>query len=105
MGSRGPHTPRPGQLMLSNAAIYESPVDSSPPTAVRPDQIVAAWQQLRDRQNEDDRHQDLEDLRQIMRRALQTRNDVELIDVLQVSRVEMPEGAYYRRFLVVWLKG
>ncbi|TCD62464.1 hypothetical protein EIP91_006834 [Steccherinum ochraceum] len=43
-------------------------------------------------QNERDTQYDVADLRQLMRRALSTSNDVDMIRVLQVSRDEMPEA-------------
>ncbi|CAL1697553.1 unnamed protein product [Somion occarium] len=47
---------------------------------------------LRTLQNERDTLRDAADLRQLMRGALQTNNDVEMIKVLQVGRDEMPEA-------------
>ncbi|KAL4243264.1 Serine/threonine-protein kinase [Abortiporus biennis] len=43
-------------------------------------------------QNQEDFARDTADLRQLMRNALQTNNDMEMIKVLQVGRDEMPEA-------------
>jgi abelson tyrosine-protein kinase 1 len=62
------------------------------PTMLKPDQVVNLLQLLCDRQNEEDHYHDMADLRRLMRTALQTRNDAEMIEVLQVGRHEMPEA-------------
>ena len=61
-------------------------------TSLNPDEVAVLLQTCRERQNEQDSAHDMEDLRQVMRAALQAGSDVEMIDVLQVSRHEMPEA-------------
>ncbi|EPQ50917.1 hypothetical protein GLOTRDRAFT_66644 [Gloeophyllum trabeum ATCC 11539] len=55
-------------------------------------QIKEALRKLRERQNEFDRIRDLDDLRALMRTALETKSDMEMCQVLQVARDEMPEA-------------
>lgn len=83
--------------MLSDSEIRALPKlddssEPSSPTQLKQEQVVGLLQLFRDRQNEEDHFHDLADLRQLMRTALQTRNDAEMIDVLQVGRNEMPEA-------------
>ena len=66
--------------------------DKHPITSLNPDEVAALLQTCRERQNEQDMAHDTEDLRQVMRSALQAGSDAEIIDVLQVSRHEMPEA-------------
>ena len=61
-------------------------------TSLNPDEVAALLQTCRQRQNEQDSAHDTEDLRQVMQTALQSGGDAEMIDVLQVSRHEMPEA-------------
>ena len=61
-------------------------------TSLNPDEVAALLQTCRERQNEQDLVHDMEDLRQVMRTALQAGSDAEMIGVLQVSRHEMPEA-------------
>lgn len=61
-------------------------------TSLNHDEVATLLQACRERQNEQDSTHDSEDLRQVMQAALQTGNDAEIIDVLQVSRHEMPEA-------------
>ena len=61
-------------------------------TSLNPDEVATLLQTCRERQNEQDLAHDMEDLRQVMRAALQTGSDAEMIGVLQVSRHEMPEA-------------
>ena len=78
--------------------ILSSP--SSTPTAIDvdilakrdPSHIRAVLRQLHVRQNEIDQVQDIVDLRSLMRMALQANSDVEMMEVLQVGRDEMPEA-------------
>ena len=60
--------------------------------SLNPDEVSILLQTWRERQNEQDLAHDMEDLRQVMRAALQTGSDAEMIGVLQVSRHEMPEA-------------
>ena len=78
--------------------VFSSP--SSPSAAVDvdvlaekdPSHIRAVLRQLHVRQNEIDRVQDIVDLRSIIRMALQANSDMEMMEVLQVGRDEMPEA-------------
>ena len=55
-------------------------------------QIIPALTSLHSLQNSSDREMDTADLRQLMRAALQTTSDVEMLEVLQVGRQEMPDA-------------
>ena len=55
-------------------------------------QIRAILRDIHQQQNERDLTHDIADLRQLMRTALQTNSDAEMIEVLQVGRDEMPEA-------------
>ena len=68
----------------SQHTIVPPPPD---PSDIR-DQLLALAKQ----QNEDDHARDLIDLRALMREAIATANDAEMITVLQVKREEMPEA-------------
>ena len=57
-----------------------------------PDEVRSRLTALRVRENERDAGLDMADLRRLMRTALQTSNDVEMIEVLQVGRDEMPDA-------------
>ena len=61
-------------------------------TSLNPDEVATLLQTCKERQNEQDSAHDMEDLRQVMRAALQTGNDADMVNVLQVSRHEMPEA-------------
>jgi len=61
-------------------------------TSLNPDEVSALLKSCRERQNEQDFAHDSADLRQVMQSALQSGGDAELIDILQVSRHEMPEA-------------
>ncbi|KAI8992697.1 hypothetical protein BD414DRAFT_481927 [Trametes punicea] len=71
---------------------------TEPTTALEPieptdrDHVLATLQALTARQNEHDMAHDAADLRQLMRAAIQTNSDVEMIRILQVGRDEMPEA-------------
>ena len=55
-------------------------------------QIIPALTSLHSLQNISDMEMDTADLRQLMRTALQTTSDVEMLEVLQVGRQEMPDA-------------
>ena len=57
-----------------------------------PSQILHELNSLHSIQNSLDTAMDTADLRQIMRAALQTTNDAEMLEVLEVSRQEMPDA-------------
>ena len=55
-------------------------------------QIIPALASLHSLQNLSDREMDAADLRQLMRAALQTTSDAEMMEVLQVGHHEMPDA-------------
>jgi hypothetical protein len=55
-------------------------------------QIIPALTSLHSLRNLSDREMDAADLRQLMRAALQTTNDAEILEVLQVGHQEMPDA-------------
>ena len=55
-------------------------------------QIIPALTSLHTLQNLSDREMDTADLRQLMRAALQTTSDVEMLEVLQIGHQEMPDA-------------
>ena len=57
-----------------------------------PSQILPELNSLHSIQNSLDTAMDTADLRQIMRAALQTTSDAEMLEVLEVSRQEMPDA-------------
>jgi abelson tyrosine-protein kinase 1 len=57
-----------------------------------PNNIRARLHAFRKKENERDAGLDFIDLRQFIRSALQTNNDVQMIEVLQVGKEEMPEA-------------
>lgn len=82
---------------------HDSPTSSSPTNMLQltgtesvpaegTEHVLATLQAVTARQNERDMVYDADDLRQLMRSALQTNNDVEMIRILQVGRDEMPEA-------------
>ena len=71
---------RPGALLLT----------TEPTTAEA--EVLAQLQVVTARQNERDAALDAQDLRQVLRGALQANNDAEMIRTLQVGRDEMPEA-------------
>lgn len=77
--------------VTSNATDKSSPF-KHPITSLNPNEVTVLLQTYREQQNEQDLAHDTEDLRQVMRSALQAGSDAEIIDVLQVSRHEMPEA-------------
>ncbi|KAG6855823.1 hypothetical protein H0H87_010489 [Tephrocybe sp. NHM501043] len=62
------------------------------PTALRPSQILPTLLTLHMSQNAQDMRRDAADLRALMRSALSTGSDAEMLDVLQIGREEMPEA-------------
>ena len=55
-------------------------------------QIIPALTSLHTLQNHSDREMDTANLRQLMRAALETTSDVEMLEVLQVGHQEMPDA-------------
>lgn len=90
-GSIGSPSPSsvPVPERISNALQLANTPQDKLDTQSNPLQIIST---LRVLQNERDMARDAVELRQLMRSALQTNNDVEMIKVLQVGRDEMPEA-------------
>ncbi|KAI0270447.1 hypothetical protein BC834DRAFT_922465 [Gloeopeniophorella convolvens] len=63
---------------------------ASPPTDS--ESVRRILHALRTSQNAQDRAHDLADLRQVMRAALSTNDDVAMVEVLQIARSELPEA-------------
>lgn len=72
--------------------LLDSPSILSSPSTMRPSQILPALRSLHSKQNHSDALHDTDDLRNLMRAAVQTSSDVEMLEVLQVGREEMPEA-------------
>ena len=62
------------------------------PEYLAPSQILPVLETIHTAQNSLDAARDMSDLRQLMRIALQTSSDAEMVDVLQIGRQEMPEA-------------
>lgn len=88
---------------ITHSMHHDSPTSSSPTNMLQltgtdpvpaegTEHVLATLQAVTARQNERDMVYDADDLRQLMRAALQTNNDVEMIRILQVGRDEMPEA-------------
>ena len=74
-----------------------SPVQEEPrvilsPTSLPPTQVLPALRTLHSTQNTLDAQRDSADLRTLMRHALETKSDVEMMKVLQIGREEMPDA-------------
>ena len=65
---------------------------SAVPRDLPPSQIMPALASLHSVQNTLDTAMDIADLRQLMRAALQTTSDVEMLEVLQIGHQEMPDA-------------
>lgn len=61
-------------------------------TQLSAEQLRAALDSIQSAQNAADFVQDTEALRQLMRLALQTASDVEMLEIFQIKRQEMPEA-------------
>jgi len=57
-----------------------------------PSQVLRALQDLRRQQNEEDANRDMSDLRNLMKSVLSAGSDVEILELLGVTREEMPEA-------------
>jgi abelson tyrosine-protein kinase 1 len=80
-GSPGlPHA----HLPLSPTALCSAPAD--------PEDVRNTLQALRASQNVQDRARDMADLNQLMSTALAAKDDVAMIEVLQIARSEMPDA-------------
>ncbi|KAK7677870.1 hypothetical protein QCA50_019182 [Cerrena zonata] len=83
------HSNAPAPRSIANALqLANTPHDDSDPHTY-PLHLINTLRLL---QNERDSARDTVELRQLMRSALQTNNDMEMIKVLQVGRDEMPEA-------------
>ena len=78
----------PGTSTATNTSTAGHDVDN----LKDPREVQKLLQDYRRQQNTRDRANDLADLRQLMRTALQTNNDATMIEVLQIARDEMPEA-------------
>ena len=54
--------------------------------------VLPALQEIQTRQNTHDAAKDLADLRRLLSAAIQTTNDAQMLEVLQIGRDEMPEA-------------
>ena len=75
-----------------NALGLEEAVDSPIAENLSSAEVLPALTKIHSYQNSLDATRDLTDLRQLMRNALQTSNDAELLGVLQIGRQEMPDA-------------
>ncbi|KZV71600.1 hypothetical protein PENSPDRAFT_734076 [Peniophora sp. CONT] len=80
--------PMPGGPPTADALPAPQDIDDIQHTS----QIRRSLAFYRESQNLSDRSRDLADLRQLLHAALQTNDDVAMMDVLQVGRDEMPEA-------------
>lgn len=94
-----PFAPSPSTLSAAPQAPSTStkptPIIASPtlPPAIKsPSQILPLLDHIRTQQNAADASRDLADLRNIMRTALSKGSDADMLEVLGVSRDEMPEA-------------
>ena len=62
------------------------------PGYLAPSQILPVLETIHTAQNSLDAARDTSDLRQLMRNALQTSSDAEMVEVLQIGRQEIPEA-------------
>ena len=84
----------PLSQILPELGLFEG-VPRPPPIAAHdlpPSKILPELNSLHSIQNSLDTAMDTADLRQIMRAALQTTSDAEMLEVLEVSRQEMPDA-------------
>lgn len=77
---------------LGLSGTGEGDGSSTPTTADSHPHIISSLQSIQLNQNNLDAALDLSELRKLMRDALQTSNDAELVDVLQIKRQEMPDA-------------
>lgn len=82
----------PTTTTTATTTTITTPAPHSSPSTLTPAEIQARLKLLHTMQNESDAAHDMADLRQLMRSALGTSSDVEMIEVLQVGREEMPEA-------------
>jgi len=68
------------------------PVPPSPPAPRDAADVSSQLARVHREQNRRDFRRDRADLRQVMRAALQANSDVEMIEILQIKRDEMPEA-------------
>ena len=93
------HRSLTGEQEASQEECYQeaSPAEEKPPvilspTSLPPTQILPALRTLHSTQNTLDAQRDTADLRTLMRHALETKSDVEMMKVLQIGREEMPDA-------------
>jgi len=71
---------------------HPSPSPSMSPGDLSPSQILSAINSFHSTQNSRDKENDTADLRQLMRAALQTTSDAQMLKVLQIGHHEMPDA-------------
>ncbi|PFH48794.1 hypothetical protein AMATHDRAFT_64627 [Amanita thiersii Skay4041] len=67
-------------------------VNDVPHLSLSPARVLPALREIHSRQNTLDAAKDTTDLRLLMSRAIQTSSDAQLLDILQITRDEMPEA-------------
>ncbi|KAF8060214.1 hypothetical protein FPV67DRAFT_1513824 [Lyophyllum atratum] len=88
--NQAPDTPKaPQPPPYTNTQMLDPPAS---PSRLRASQILPTLRTLHSTQNTLDAARDSADLRALMRAALQTSSDVEMLGVLQIGREEMPEA-------------
>jgi len=81
----------------TTALVSPQPTDRKPTfrdhmASLNHSEVGALLQSCRERQNGQDLAHDVEDLRRVMQTVLRSGGDAEMIDVLQISRREVPEA-------------
>ncbi|KAF8805001.1 hypothetical protein BYT27DRAFT_7193708 [Phlegmacium glaucopus] len=72
--------------------LFEDQPPSMSPRDLSPSQIIPAITSVHSDQNSRDKENDTADLRQLMRAALQTTSDAQMLEVLQIGHQEMPDA-------------
>lgn len=82
------------EFVTTNNALGLTEAGSISPNSehLAPSQILPALETIHTVQNSLDAARDMSDLRQLMRNALQTSSDAEMLEVLQIGRPEMPDA-------------
>ncbi|KAG6877678.1 hypothetical protein C0992_009504 [Termitomyces sp. T32_za158] len=73
-------------------SVSPSPASTQTPDFLRPSQVLPTLKTVQASQDALDEERDSEDLRELMRAALQAGSDLEMLNVLQIGREEMPEA-------------
>ena len=69
-----------------------SPPLTSAPVDLPPSQVLQTLESYHNKKNSIDAASDMRDLRQLIRAALQTTSDAQMLEVLQIRRQEMPDA-------------